>query len=93
MAASVSKVQRERSGGTEINVFHCIEIHGLARLPVIMVILHGQPALRGPPSALERRNATSGLTPLVPCSTRVSVDGVPPSFAASCLPVMPLGCR
>ncbi len=35
-----------RLGGTEINALHRIEIHGLTRLPEIMVILHGQPTFR-----------------------------------------------
>lgn len=31
----------------EINVLHCIQIYRLSRLPKVMIVLHGQPTLRG----------------------------------------------
>ena len=38
------------------------------------------------PSAFESRNAISGLMPLVPASTRLSVEAATPSFTASARP-------
>src|ERR1035437_5968640 len=45
------------------------------------------------PRALDRRSAISGLTPLVPLSTRFSVDAATPRLTASCRPVRPFGSR